>query len=59
MLVVGHAVLLPWALRNAGTLGRFTPFNLVGGVGVFMANNPTPPASGTPGTSTSRNNTPA
>jgi hypothetical protein len=40
MLAVGHAVLLPWALRNANTLGRFTPFNLVGGVGVFIANNP-------------------
>ncbi len=40
MLVVAHAVLLPWAIRNARTLGRFTPFNLVGGVGIFMANNP-------------------
>jgi hypothetical protein len=40
MLVVAHAVLLPWAIRNARTLGRFTPFNLVGGVGMFMANNP-------------------
>ena len=40
MLVVAHAVLLPWALRNARTLGRFTPLNLVGGVGVFIANNP-------------------
>ena len=40
MLVVAHAVLLPWAIRNAKTLGRFTPFNLVGGVGTFIANNP-------------------
>jgi len=40
MLVVAHAVLLPWALRNARTFGRFTPFNLSGGVGLFLANNP-------------------
>jgi 4-amino-4-deoxy-L-arabinose transferase-like glycosyltransferase len=40
ILAVAHAVLLPWALRNANTLGRFTPFNLVGGVGIFIANNP-------------------
>lgn len=39
MLVVAHAVLLPWAVRNARALGRFTPFNLVGGVGLFIANN--------------------
>jgi hypothetical protein len=40
MLAVAHAALLPWAIRNARTLGRFTPFNLVGGVGTFIANNP-------------------
>jgi 4-amino-4-deoxy-L-arabinose transferase-like glycosyltransferase len=40
MLVVVHAVMLPWAIRNARTLSRFTPFNLVGGVGIFIANNP-------------------
>ncbi len=40
MLLVAHAVLLPWAVRNARSLGRFTPFNLVGGVGLFIANNP-------------------
>ncbi len=40
MLAVGHAVLLPWAIRNSTTLDRFTPFNLVGGVGIFIANNP-------------------
>ena len=39
MLAVAHAVLLPWALRNALSVGRFTPFNLVGGVGLFIANN--------------------
>jgi len=40
ILVVAHAVLLPWAVRNARAVGRFTPFNLVGGVGLFIANNP-------------------
>jgi len=40
ILAVSHLVLLPWATRNARALGRFTPFNLVGGVGVFLANNP-------------------
>ena len=40
MLAVGHVVLIPWAIRNARTLDRFTPFNLVGGVGIFIANNP-------------------
>ncbi len=39
MLIVAHAVLLPWAVRNARAVGRFTPFNLVGGVGLFIANN--------------------
>jgi len=39
MLVVAHAVLLPWAIRNGRVFGRFTPFNLVGGVGIFIANN--------------------
>jgi len=37
---VAHAALLPWAIRNAHVFGRFTPFNLVGGVGIFIANNP-------------------
>ncbi len=40
MLVVAHAVLLPWAIRNGRVFGRSTPFNLVGGVGIFIANNP-------------------
>ena len=43
ILVVAHAVLLPWAVRNARALGRFTPFNLVGGVGLFIANNANAP----------------
>jgi hypothetical protein len=40
MLAVAHAVLLPWAIRNGRVFGRSTPFNLVGGVGAFIANNP-------------------
>ena len=40
VLVAAHAVLLPWAIRNARAVGRFTPLNLVGGIGLFIANNP-------------------
>jgi Dolichyl-phosphate-mannose-protein mannosyltransferase len=40
ILAVEHAVLLPWAVRNRAALGRFTPFNLIGGVGLFISNNP-------------------
>jgi len=39
ILAVEHAVLLPWALRNARVIGRATPFHSVGGVGLFIANN--------------------
>src|SRR5689334_10957414 len=39
VLAVEHAVLLPWALRNARAIGRATPFHSVGGVGLFIANN--------------------
>ncbi|HEX4438996.1 MAG TPA: hypothetical protein VH854_02935 [Thermoanaerobaculia bacterium] len=39
ILAVEHAVLLPWAMRNAQAVGRFTPFHSVGGVGLFIANN--------------------
>jgi len=39
VLLVEHAVLLPWGLRNARVLGRFTVFNDVGGVGLFIGNN--------------------
>ena len=46
IVVVLHAVLLPWAVRNALTVGRFTPFNLVGGVGIFTANNDSPRVTG-------------
>jgi hypothetical protein len=46
IFVVAQAVLLPWAMRNSLALGRFTPFNLVGGVGVFTANNESAQATG-------------
>jgi hypothetical protein len=39
VLAVEHAVLMPWGLRNSRTLGRFTLFNDVGGVGLFIGNN--------------------
>ena len=39
ILAVEHAVLLPWAIRNARAIGRLTPFHSVGGVGLFIANN--------------------
>jgi len=39
LLAVEHAVLAPWALRNARAIGRATPFHTVGGVGLFIANN--------------------
>jgi len=39
ILVAAHAVLLPWAIRNASALGRFTPFNTVGGVGIYIGNS--------------------
>ncbi|HSB37133.1 MAG TPA: hypothetical protein VLH41_09655, partial [Thermoanaerobaculia bacterium] len=40
ILAVEHAVLLPWAFRNQAAFGRFTPFNMVGGGGLFIANHP-------------------
>jgi hypothetical protein len=39
ILAVQNAVLLPWAVRNERVFGRFTPFNMAGGIGVFIANN--------------------
>jgi 4-amino-4-deoxy-L-arabinose transferase-like glycosyltransferase len=39
ILLAAHAVLLPWAIRNASALGRFTPFNTVGGVGIYIGNS--------------------
>jgi hypothetical protein len=40
ILAVQHALMLPWALRNARTFGRFTFLNQVGGIGLFIGNNP-------------------
>jgi hypothetical protein len=40
LLVALHAVLLPWALHNARAIGRFTFLSTVGGVGLFIGNNP-------------------
>jgi len=39
ILALEHAVLIPWGIRNARVLGRFTLFNDVGGVGLFIGNN--------------------
>jgi hypothetical protein len=39
LLAVQHAVLLPWALRNQATLGRFTVLTSVGGVNLFIGNS--------------------
>ena len=40
LLAVEHAALLPWAIHNARTLGRFTYLSTVGGVGLYIGNNP-------------------
>lgn len=40
LLLVQHAVMLPWALRNQATLGRFTFLSTGGGYGLFLGNNP-------------------
>ena len=40
MVVAAHALMLPWAIRNERAAGRFTPLNLAGGIGLFIANNP-------------------
>jgi hypothetical protein len=39
ILLAAHTTLLPWAIRNAAALGRFTPFNTVGGVGIYIGNS--------------------
>ncbi|MEP6994646.1 MAG: hypothetical protein ABI968_09010 [Acidobacteriota bacterium] len=39
ILIAQHALMLPWAVRNARTFGRFTFLNTVGGVGLFIGNN--------------------
>jgi 4-amino-4-deoxy-L-arabinose transferase-like glycosyltransferase len=40
LLIVQHAVMLPWALRNRRDIGRFTFLNTGGGYGLFLGNNP-------------------
>lgn len=40
LLSLQHAVMLPWAVRNKKDLGRFTFLTSVGGVGLFIGNNP-------------------
>jgi len=40
VLVIEHAVMLPWGLRNQARLGRFTILNTAGGYGLFVGNNP-------------------
>lgn len=40
LLALQHAVMVPWAARNKRELGRFTFLNSVGGVGLFIGNNP-------------------
>ncbi len=37
---ISNLVLLPWGIRNLHVLGRFTPLNSVGGVDLFIGNNP-------------------
>ena len=40
LLIVEHAVLLRYAIHNARSIGRFTFLSTVGGVGLFIGNNP-------------------
>jgi len=40
LLAVQHLVMLPWAIRNQRAIGRFTFLNSVGGIGLFIGNNP-------------------
>lgn len=40
LLAMQHAVLLPWAIRNEVTLGRFSFLSSVGGIDLFIGNNP-------------------
>jgi hypothetical protein len=39
LLLVQHAVLLPWALRNLRELGLLTFLTTTGGIGLFIGNN--------------------
>jgi hypothetical protein len=40
LLLVQHAVMLPWALRNRRVLGSFTFLTSTGGISLFIGNNP-------------------
>jgi hypothetical protein len=40
LLGTQHAVMLPWAIRNQLTLGEFSFLSSVGGVDLFIGNNP-------------------
>jgi len=40
LLAVEHGVMLPWALHNVRASGRFTFLGNLGGVGLFIGNNP-------------------
>ncbi len=40
LLAVEHAILLPYAIHNRQSIGRFTFFSTVGGEGLFVGNNP-------------------
>jgi hypothetical protein len=39
-IVIQHAVLLPWGLRNALSLGSFSVLTSTGGVNLFIGNSP-------------------
>lgn len=41
LLAVQHLVMLPWAIRNAVSLGQFSFLSSVGGIDLFIGNNPT------------------
>lgn len=40
LLLVEHLVMLPWAVRNQRAVGRFTFLTTVGGIGLYIGNNP-------------------
>lgn len=40
LLAAQHAVMLPWAIRNAHRIDRFTFLSTGGGYGMFLGNNP-------------------
>lgn len=40
LIAAQHAVMLPWAIRNARETGRFAFTSSTGGIGLFIGNNP-------------------